>query len=88
MNLISVMLKPYTGICKHLPVDRTICRYIVTPTLAVFTVPFGAVEILPPAEAGPGNNSTSLDSRLRGNDNYLYNQHATLRVPESLKFSG
>src|SRR5258706_9488492 len=28
MNLIPGILKPYIGICKHLPVYSTICRYI------------------------------------------------------------
>src|SRR6266571_2696884 len=28
MNLIQDILKPYIGICKHLPVYSTICRYI------------------------------------------------------------
>src|SRR6266581_753249 len=28
MNLILRILKPYIGICKHLPVYSTICRYI------------------------------------------------------------
>ena len=28
MNLIPDILKPYIGICKHLPVYSTICRYI------------------------------------------------------------
>lgn len=28
MNLIPDILKPYIGICKHLPVYSTMCRYI------------------------------------------------------------
>src|SRR5258706_3092842 len=28
MNLIPGILKPYIGICKHLPVYSTICRYV------------------------------------------------------------
>ena len=28
MNMVPDILKPYIGICKHLPVYTTICRYI------------------------------------------------------------
>ena len=38
MNVNRLILKPYIGICKHLPVCRTICRYIAsTRTCMVLT---------------------------------------------------
>src|SRR6266566_3761547 len=32
MNLTRTTPKPHTGICKHTPVYRTICRYMTTPS--------------------------------------------------------
>ena len=39
MNFNRVILKPYTGICKHLPAYRTICRYIAPVCTGVVLTP-------------------------------------------------
>src|SRR6266581_8580262 len=62
MNLILRILKPYIGICKHLPVHGTICRYI----FEFCFVPEGSSTTRPCRPSARTTSHESSHSRWRG----------------------